>query len=298
MAEYTWRQQRNIDLGRSPYFNDVMVDAGRMSAEKAQQLGEQEEARQARIIADPTGNVYGLDTSVEQNVGSYAPTESATNMGFQAWLQAQGLWDEFLQGQHPLAFDQWKLRPDNMSNRGLYVGSEDVAGAATPLGTAAAAAAAAAIAPPAAVVPDFVTPAAAPYVAAPFGRGGSGARTAQLMQALAMNQYAREQSGREQTSAFDEMGRRFGDMRRQISGGMNRRGMLDSGQRDRAWRRSYTDELREANKLGSAFDAQRFQSDLNDFAAEGQYATGALGALQDDVTRRAADAATIRAARV
>ena len=167
-----------------------------------------------------------------------------------------------------------------------------VAAATTPRAVAAAAV------PQSVPQPVAAVQAAAPYVPAPFGRGGAGDRTAELLRSLAMNQFAREQVGRVQATALDDMGRRFGDLRRQISGGMNRRGMLDSGQRDRAWRRSYTDELREANKLGSAFDAQRFQSDLNDFAAEGQYATGALGALQDDVTRRAADAATIRAARV
>jgi hypothetical protein len=113
-----------------------------------------------------------------------------------------------------------------------------------------------------------------------------------------MNQFAREQVGRVQATALDDMGRRFGDLRRQISGGMNRRGMLDSGQRDRAWRRSYADEVRDVGRLGDAFDSQRFQYDLGDFGAEGTYANSGLAALQNDVERRAAAAADIRAARV
>ena len=140
--------------------------------------------------------------------------------------------------------------------------------------------------------------AAAPYVPAPFGRGGAGDRTAELLRSLAMNQFAREQVGRVQATALDDMGRRFGDLRRQISGGMNRRGMLDSGQRDRAWRRSYADEVRDVGRLGDAFDSQRFQYDLGDFGAEGTYANSGLAALQNDVERRAAAAADIRAARV
>ena len=126
MPEYTWRQQRNIDMGRSPYYNDVMVEAGHMTPERAQELGEQEEARQARIT--PT-NVYGIDISVAQNTGNTAAAKSATGMGFQDWMEAQGLWEEYLQGKHPMAMDQWSLRPAGMSGRGLYMGDEDVEGA-------------------------------------------------------------------------------------------------------------------------------------------------------------------------
>jgi len=51
-------------------------------------------------------------------------------------------------------------------------------------------------------------------------------------------------------------------------------------------------------RLGDAFDSQRFQYDLGDFGAEGTYANSGLAALQNDVERRAAAAADIRAARV
>lgn len=134
------------------------------------------------------------------------------------------------------------------------------------------------------------------YVPAPFGRGGSGQRTADLMRALAINQFQRSGLGRSETMAMDDMTRKFADLRRRIPGEFNRRGMLDSGQRNRAWRRSFADELRGVNRSKLGFDTQRNQVDLGDFAAEGAYATGGLQGVLGDAAQRAAKAAQIRGA--
>lgn len=137
-----------------------------------------------------------------------------------------------------------------------------------------------------------------PYVPAPFGRAGSGARTSQLLQDLAINQYKRGAVQRQQTSGLDQMTRRFGDLRRRIGGSFNQRGMTDSGLHNRAWGRSYGDELRDVGKLFEASGTQRFGLDMGDFSAEGTYATGGMRQVMGDVAARAAKAATIRRAAI
>jgi len=117
MAEWTWRQQRNIDLGRSPYFNDVMFDAGMLTEAEAQERGVAEEARQSRITPE---NIYGIDLSTPLNTGASAPDQGNVGMGFQDWMESQGLWEGYLRGDHPMAWDQFKLRPTSYGNASLY----------------------------------------------------------------------------------------------------------------------------------------------------------------------------------
>ena len=140
MAEWTWRQQRNIDMGRSPYFNDVMVDAGKMTAERAQELGESEEARQSRITPE---NIYGVDLSVDQNAGAMAADQGNVGMGFQDWMESQGIWEGYLRGKHPMAWDQFKLRPKSYGDAGLYADGGTGGATGDPSGNADAAATAA-----------------------------------------------------------------------------------------------------------------------------------------------------------
>ena len=88
-------------MPHTPYYNHTMVDAGLMTEEAAVEQAASEAARQQRIVDDPTDtrppNVYGIDTSIAQNVGATSPEASATGMGFQAWMESQGLWQEYLQ---------------------------------------------------------------------------------------------------------------------------------------------------------------------------------------------------------
>ena len=136
------------------------------------------------------------------------------------------------------------------------------------------------------------------YVPAPFGRGGSGQRTAELMRALAANNFQRSSIGRQETMGLSDMQRKFSDIRRRIPGSFNQRGMLDSGQRNRAWRRNFADEMSDVNRLKMGFDSQRNQLNLGDFAAEGAYATGGLQSVMGDAAGRAAKAAQIRGAAI
>ena len=105
-----------------PYYNHPMVEAGLMTEDAAEEQAASEAARQERITPE---NIYGIDTSVAQNIGVTAPEASATGMGFQAWMESQGLWEEYLQGEHPMAYDQWALRPARFSDQGLYMDDED-----------------------------------------------------------------------------------------------------------------------------------------------------------------------------
>jgi len=125
-------------MAHTPYYNHPMVDLPegdprKMTPERATELAASEAARQQRIVDDPTDtrppNVYGIDTSIAQNVGATSPEASATGMGFQAWMESQGLWQEYLQGEHPMAYDQWAQRPAEFSGQGLYVDDSDVEGA-------------------------------------------------------------------------------------------------------------------------------------------------------------------------
>ena len=117
MAELTWRQQRNVDMGRSPYFNDVMFDAGYITEAEAQERGVSEEARQSRITPE---NIYGVDLSIDQNTGAQAADQGNVGMGFQEWMESQGIWEGYLRGDHPMAWDQFKLRPTSYGDAGLY----------------------------------------------------------------------------------------------------------------------------------------------------------------------------------
>ena len=127
MAEYVppW-QQRNIDAGLPIHYNLTAVEAGLMTHEDAMERASSEAARQGRITDE---NPYGVDTSIRLVSDGYEAAQSSTGMAFQDWLEAQGIYEEWVAGEHMMAYDQWKLRPADLSGRGLYVGDSDVEGA-------------------------------------------------------------------------------------------------------------------------------------------------------------------------
>tara|TARA_B100000029_G_scaffold381461_1_gene376634 strand:+ start:38 stop:1357 length:1320 start_codon:yes stop_codon:yes gene_type:complete len=105
--DWGWRQDANVAAGRSPWFNSVMFEAGLMTEEEAQAIGEKREAQISRMS---DANVYGIDLSDEYETqgGVYQGT-SASGMGFKDWMESQGLWESYLAGNEPMAFDSWAL---------------------------------------------------------------------------------------------------------------------------------------------------------------------------------------------
>ena len=105
--DWGWRQDANVAAGRSPWFNSVMFEAGLMTEEEAQAIGEKREAQISRMS---DSNVYGIDLSDEYETqgGVYQGT-SASGMGFKDWMESQGLWESYLAGNEPMAFDSWAL---------------------------------------------------------------------------------------------------------------------------------------------------------------------------------------------
>tara|TARA_Y100001956_G_C4108326_1_gene181129 strand:- start:97 stop:1422 length:1326 start_codon:yes stop_codon:yes gene_type:complete len=105
--DWGWRQDANVAAGRSPWFNSVMFEAGLMTEEDAQAVGE---AREGQISRMSDTNVYGIDLSdeYEQQGGVYQGT-SASGMGFKDWMESQGLYESYLAGNEPMAFDSWAL---------------------------------------------------------------------------------------------------------------------------------------------------------------------------------------------
>ncbi len=81
-----------------------------------------------------------------------------------------------------------------------------------------------------------------------FGSNTSGQRFADLQSALANIGYQRSGVQRERAMTLDDLGRQFQQTRRPIPGQFNRRGMLDSGQYQRAVGRTYEDELRQTGR--------------------------------------------------
>ena len=105
--DWGWRQDANVAAGRSPWYNMVAVEAEMMTHEEAQALGEQREAQISRMS---DANVYGIDLSDEYEMqgGDYRQ-HSATGMGFKDWLESQGLWEDYLRGEEPMAWDSYVL---------------------------------------------------------------------------------------------------------------------------------------------------------------------------------------------
>ena len=94
--DWGWRQDANVAAGRSPWYNSIAVEAGTMTEEEAQAVGEQREGQISRMS---DANVYGIDLSDEYETqgGVYQGT-SASGMGFKDWMESQGLWESYLAG--------------------------------------------------------------------------------------------------------------------------------------------------------------------------------------------------------
>ena len=115
-----------------------------------------------------------------------------------------------------------------------------------------------------------------------------------LRRRLSGLQYQREGYGRQRAMGLDDMSRRFGDIRRQIPGQFNQRGMLDSGQFQRGLGRTYTDQLREAGRYEMGMQSALDSLAAQEWEAEHAYAGQRLGGVMDDASRRAVMAARIR----
>ena len=127
-----------------------------------------------------------------------------------------------------------------------------------------------------------------------FGGSNSGQRFSDLQSALANIGYQRTGVQRERAMTLDDLGRQFQQTRRPIPGQFNRRGMLDSGQYQRAVGRTYEDELRRAGRYEVGVQEALNALAAQQFGAEQQYASGraqdALAASQ----AKAQQLATIR----
>ena len=127
-----------------------------------------------------------------------------------------------------------------------------------------------------------------------FGGSNSGQRFSDLQSALANIGYQRTGVQRERAMTLDDLGRQFQQTRRPIPGQFNRRGMLDSGQYQRAVGRTYEDELRGAGRYEIGVQEALNALAAQQFGAEQQYASGraqdALAASQ----AKAQQLATIR----
>ena len=117
-----------------------------------------------------------------------------------------------------------------------------------------------------------------------------------LRRRLAGIQSQREGYGRQRAMGLDDMTRRFQDIRRQVPGQFNQRGMLDSGQFQRGLGRTYTDQLRQAGRFEMGSQEALDQLAAQEWAAEQAYAQGRMGNVMDQYSRRAALAAQIRGA--
>ena len=127
-----------------------------------------------------------------------------------------------------------------------------------------------------------------------FGGSNTGQRFSDLQSALANIGYQRTGVQRERAMTLDDLGRQFQQTRRPIPGQFNRRGMLDSGQYQRAVGRTYEDELRRAGRYEVGVQEALNALAAQQFGAEQQYASGraqdALAAAQ----AKAQQMATIR----
>ena len=117
-----------------------------------------------------------------------------------------------------------------------------------------------------------------------------------LRRRLSGLQFQREGYGRQRAMGLDDMSRRFGDLRRQVPGQFNQRGMLDSGQFQRGLGRTYTDQLREAGRYEMGVQGAMDDLAAQQWQAEQAYAGQRMGGVMDDASRRALMASQIRSA--
>ena len=127
-----------------------------------------------------------------------------------------------------------------------------------------------------------------------FGSNTSGQRFADLQSALANIGYQRSGVQRERAMTLDDLGRQFQQTRRPIPGQFNRRGMLDSGQYQRAVGRTYEDELRQTGRYELGVQEALNALAAQQLGAEQQYAAGRLQDALNAAQAKAQQMATIR----
>ena len=127
-----------------------------------------------------------------------------------------------------------------------------------------------------------------------FGSNTSGQRFADLQSALGNIGYQRSGVQRERATTLDDLSRQFRETRRPIPGQFNRRGMLDSGQYQRAVGRTYEDELRRAGRYELGVQEALNALAAQQLGAEQQYAGGRLQDVLNAAQSQAQQMATIR----
>ena len=127
-----------------------------------------------------------------------------------------------------------------------------------------------------------------------FGSNTSGQRFADLQSALGNIGYQRSGVQRERATTLDDLSRQFRETRRPIPGQFNRRGMLDSGQYQRAVGRTYEDELRRAGRYELGVQEALNALAAQQLGAEQQYAGGRLQDALNAAQAQAQQMATIR----
>ena len=127
-----------------------------------------------------------------------------------------------------------------------------------------------------------------------FGSNTSGQRFADLQSALGNIGYQRSGIQRERATTLDDLSRQFRESRRPIPGQFNRRGMLDSGQYQRAVGRTFEDELRRAGRYELGVQEALNALAAQQLGAEQQYAGGRLQDALNAAQAQAQQMATIR----
>ena len=127
-----------------------------------------------------------------------------------------------------------------------------------------------------------------------FGSNTSGQRFADLQSALGNIGYQRSGVQRERATTLDDLSRQFRETRRPIPGQFNRRGMLDSGQYQRAVGRTFEDELRRAGRYELGVQEALNALAAQQLGAEQQYAGGRLQDALNAAQAKAQQMATIR----
>ena len=127
-----------------------------------------------------------------------------------------------------------------------------------------------------------------------FGSNTSGQRFADLQSALGNIGYQRTGIQRERATTLDDLSRQFRESRRPIPGQFNRRGMLDSGQYQRAVGRTFEDELRRAGRYELGVQEALNALAAQQLGAEQQYTGGRLQDALNAAQAQAQQMATIR----
>jgi hypothetical protein len=126
-----------------------------------------------------------------------------------------------------------------------------------------------------------------------FGSNTAGQRFGDLQSALGNIGYQRSGVQRERAMTLDDLTRQFQQTRRPIPGQFNRRGMLDSGQYQRAVGRTYEDELRRAGRYEIGVQEALNALAAQQLGAEQQYAGGRLQDALNAAQAQAQQMATI-----